>query len=388
MIVTAEKITAGGDCIARLDGKIVFIPDSLPGETLDIELVEQKHDYARAKIIRILEPSPRRIEPRCAFYGVCGGCNLQIADYEYQLALKQRIAEDTFGRAGCAVPLITVISGSPWAYRSRMQMHTCGSRTGFMARNSHEIIPVNDCPILIPRLNEALHAMRNGVDAFAGARQFSRRENLCAGYIQDGGLYKEIIASENTAECFAPILGERVYFNPRGFFQSNIPLFEKLIQSLCASLNSADGNSALDLYSGCGVFAYFLRKKFSRVVLVEENKEAAESAWKNVPGAEIYAMSAKQWLGADAARREYGAVTADPPRKGLEKEVLEWLCTARTLGRLRYVSCNPATLARDSARLVSSGWTLRSLELYDFYPQTSHIEMLAVFQKIREQEKR
>jgi 23S rRNA (uracil1939-C5)-methyltransferase len=381
MTVTTEKITAGGECIARLDGKVVFIPDSLPNETLDIELASQKRDYARAKIIRVIEPSPHRIRPPCAFYGACGGCNLQIAGHEYQLELKKSIAEDTFRRAGCAAPPVTVISGSPWAYRSRIQLHARDNRAGFMARNSNEIIPVDNCPVLVPRLNESLRAMLTETGTRAKTRKIFGRGNLCAAYIQDGDRCKEVVAAENTAECFMPVLGERVYFNPRGFFQSNIPLFEKLIQSLCASLNDADGNSfALDLYGGCGVLAHFLQKKFDRVVLVEENGNTSESAWKNASGAEIYAMSAKRWLAGDAARREYGAVVVDPPRKGLEKEVLEWLC-ASIIRELRYISCDPVTLARDSARLAASGYTFRSLELYDFYPQTNHLEMFAVFSK-------
>ena len=387
VVITAEKITAGGNALARLDGKIIFVPDALPGETLEIMVTEQKRDYARARVVRVLERSPHRIEPRCPLYGACGGCNVQIADYAHQLAVKESIVRDALERAGlpCA-PRITVIAGAPWEYRSRIQVHTarqnqCGAAAaGFMARSSRRIIPVDACPVLVPRLNAALASTN-----FAAAKK--ERVDLCACYAQYKNTCREIIASSEqivggAAAVFMLLCGERVYFDARGFFQSNIPLFESLIQSVLKSLDEEHGadkfSRALDLYSGCGVFARFLQDKFSEVVLVEENEAAAMSAKKNVPRAKIYRMSAKQWLKTDAARLSYDVVIADPPRQGLEKKTRARLCELRPK-KLRYVSCDAAAFARDAAQLCANGFLLDALELYDFYPQTSHVELLASF---------
>ena len=386
VVITAEKITAGGDALARLDGKIVFVPDALPGETLEIALTEQKRDYARARVVRVIERSPHRIEPRCPLYGVCGGCNLQITDYEHQLILKESIVRDTLDRAGLlGAPDIKVIAGAPWEYRARIQVHITQQdgicAAGFMARSSRQIIPVNNCPILVPRLNAALASTN-----FAAAKK--ERVDLCACYAQYKNTCCEIIASieqildGGAADTFMFLCGERVYFDARGFFQSNIALFESLIQSLLKSLDEehdADKFSrVLDLYGGCGVFAHFLQDKFSESVLVEENTAAAASAKKNIPRAKIYPMRVKQWLKTDAARLSYDVVVVDPPRQGLEKEVRAWLCDLRPKN-LRYVSCDAAAFARDAAQLCANGFCLDALELYDFYPQTSHVELLASF---------
>jgi 23S rRNA (uracil1939-C5)-methyltransferase len=435
MIVTTEKITAGGDCLARVDGKIIFIPDSLPKEKLDVEIVEEKRDYARANVVRVLEPSPHRVEPRCSLYGVCGGCNLQIAGYAYQLVLKESIVCDAFVRAGFVLdgapadsakrlPPITVVPGSPWEYRSRIQLHTALSKNGgftqgLMARGKNDVVNVQDCPVAVPPLRAYLGALKHSCvqetafepAASAAASTTSctavrtkayneqKRNNVCVCYTQEHGSVQQVIVNDakdiaQPMNIFIPLLGERIYFDARGFFQSNVPLFEQLLSSVCASLQIERGappvkisavsndcntanNSALDLYSGCGVFAHFLRKKYAQVTAVEENAESLRCAEKNAPQVHTCAMSGTRWS-KKAAHFAYDAVVADPPRRGLEKEVCSWLCATHPR-ELRYISCDPVTLARDAAHLVAADYHLTSLEMYDFYPQTSHIETLATF---------
>jgi 23S rRNA (uracil1939-C5)-methyltransferase len=430
MILTTEKPAAGGDCIARHNGKIVFIPDSLPGEKLDVEITEEKRDYARAKILCVQEPSPHRTKPRCALYGICGGCNLQIADYPYQLELKKSIIGDVFKRAGFApendpqpgqkpvMPELAVIAGSPWEYRSRIQLHTGfsaqnGFVTGFMQRSSNTVVPAGDCPVAVPLLRAYMAkkaaAGEQKVCADlppAGGIRAENRYNVCvcgnagepgphviASEYERAGSEEDIKSraggvasgdSDSANRVYMTLLGEKIYFDVRGFFQSNIPLFEEMIRRVCApdegSVRLADGrfSRALDLYSGCGVFAYFLRRNFSEVCLVEENPMSAGCARRNVPDAKIFAVSGKNWARHSAGKPVYRTVTADPPRSGLEKEVLERLCVMLP-EEIRYISCNPVTLARDSVRLTGSGYRMTALYFFDFYPQTSHMEMLACF---------
>ncbi|MDR1786810.1 MAG: TRAM domain-containing protein [Spirochaetaceae bacterium] len=408
MILRAEKIIPGGDCLARIDGKILFLSGALPGETVDAEVTQEKRDYARARVLRVLEPSPHRTEPRCPLYGICGGCNLQIADYPCQVELKRAILREAFFRAGFSgdpgsgrmtLPEITAVEGPPWEYRSRIQVHGGEhGEAGFMARGSAGIVPLKDCPAAVPALRRALStgAVTDALAA-AGARAQGRsRFTVTACYNGDGA---EVLALAEGADArvFAPeaysgpvlpgaglharVLGTPVYFDPRGFFQSNISGLERLVCGLRASFACGPPRTRLlDMYGGCGVFSLELGGHFEEFAVVEENAAVLEAARLNLAdrNARFYPLRAKTWAQTRDAALGFGAVVADPPRAGLEKETLSWLAASGT-PEIRYVSCDPVTLARDAAGLAAGGYTLTSLCLYDFYPQTSHVESLACF---------
>ncbi|MDR1747735.1 MAG: methyltransferase [Spirochaetaceae bacterium] len=389
-------MVAGGDCIGKNDGKIIFVPDALPGEKLDIYITGQKRDYQYGRIAGIVEPAPERVEPPCPFYGRCGGCNLQIAGYGFQIELKRMIVEDAFSRAGFRkfqeLPPVTVIAGEPWEYRSRFQFHrflSPGGKgvTGLKARGAEagtvssgeplreNIVPVTDCPVAVRQIREFLRS-----DTFPGAK--AGRFTVFAGDTVRGEDGRDIVLESNTSPiCEVKLLGRKIRFDVRGFFQSNLPLMEQMITAVCDGL---EGERVADLYSGAGVFALFLQERFAKTVLVEQNRDALGWAEINLAGRKhtSYGMSCRQWVLRPEAAEKFSAVVMDPPRSGLEAEVCRWLCG---LGgtELRYVSCNPVTLARDAVKLAAGGFTLRELKLLDFYPQTSHIECLAIFGRDR-----
>ncbi len=391
--IVAEKMVAGGDCIGRLGGKIVFVPYALPGETLAVEITEERKDFARARISGIVAPSPGRVSPRCPLFGRCGGCNLQMAERAEQIRLKTDLLRAAFARAGFSQPLpdIAPVEGSPWEYRSRFQFHRAaaagkrsvglmpfdddaqvGRRERGVPKCLPPVVPLDDCPVAVPHIRSLLRQrafpplLQERVCVFAGDSVRSASGAPIA------------FESDSPPVCRVELGGRTLRFDVRGFFQANLPLTERLA---AAVRDGAPGGRALDLYAGCGVFALFLSDSAEHVTLVEHDRNSAAWAEANLRGKshETFAVSGKTWAASPAARRRYDFVVADPPRAGLEPEVCRWLCESAP-PQFRYVSCNPVALARDAVLLAAAGYQLSSLALFDFYPQTSHAEALACFE--------
>ncbi len=396
--IITEKMTFGGDCIAKIDKKTVFIPYAIPGEKFKIQITEEKRDYCRAKIVEILEKSPHRVEPICPLYEKCGGCNLMHIDYEEQKNLKKQILKDLFLYNKITPPEIEVISGEPFGYRNRFQL-TNGSLS---EKKSNNLISVENCPIAVKEINDYLKETpvnkrpKNRCHIFAGKELIENPLTNKKIYIAEQEEIKNqsikiknknikqikkrysgtMISNENTATV--NILGKNISFDVRGFFQSNLSVLEKTINEVTKFLS---GENVLDMYSGCGTFSVFLKDKFEKVTLVEHNRDALVLAEKNLAGCkhESFGLSGEKWA-AMQTKNDFNAVVIDPPRSGIEKSVLNYLCHSE-IPVIRSVSCDPATHARDAKALIDAGYELEKLYLLDFYPQSSHIESLAWFLK-------
>jgi 23S rRNA (uracil1939-C5)-methyltransferase len=407
-IIIAEKMVFGGNCIAKSNGKTIFIPFAIPGEKLEIEIVSQHRDYDTGHIVRIVEPSKHRVAPFCALYGKCGGCTMQHIDSAYQQELRVQILSDCFARAGITVPAISIIGGTPDHYRCRLQFHDgCLSE-----RESNNLVPLTSCPIATPEINSYLGSVpqkdrpKGRVHVFGDTRIISANptspfpkviiaeesaKNIPAVKKQTGK--KEIknhvkprfagsvVNEANT--CTVELAGKKIAFDVQGFFQSNLAVLEKTIGAVCTNMG---GKNVLDCYAGAGTFSLFLSDYFEKTTLVEHNRDALVFAEMNLAGKkhDSYGVSGEQWVKNNApsllaAQGTFDAVFIDPPRSGMEKSVCEWLCTHKT-AQIRSMSCDPATHARDAARLIQSGYQLTKLILLDFYPQTDHIESLACFE--------
>ena len=379
MIIIPEKMVAGGTALGRMDGKAVFVPFALPGETCEIEITESKKDYAFARLVSVLEPSPRRVEPRCPLFGRCGGCTLQMADDEYQLKLRKSILENALERARVTPETgVSVVSGDPWGYRSRFQFHkTPSGGIGFSEGGSSAVIEVSDCPVANETCRDAIASGSIARDA-----RKSATGNRFHVFGHQGRLWQEGIDEA----CAVPVAGTTIRFNVKGFFQSNIPMLESLVGAINAvpvsGTTAFSGERLLDFYSGVGTFSATTGKAFAETVLVEHNREALETARVNlegVPGKTVLcATSDARWPSRPEARLAYDCAIVDPPRLGIDRATLDWIISSK-IGDLRSVSCDPVTFARDAARLVAGGFTLREVTLFDFYPQTHHIETLAFF---------
>jgi 23S rRNA (uracil1939-C5)-methyltransferase len=370
-----EKLVAGGDGLAFLDGKAVFVPFALPGELVLATIVESKKDFAKANLVEVLSPSPHRVEPPCPIYGECGGCNLQHLGYQRQVAEKAAIVAESFRRLGHIDPgEVAAVPSLPFAYRNRLQLHfTAEGRLGFMRRASNSVVEASTCPV-------AVKALQSWIEERAGTRRamdelapFTVGKDRFLSF----GFGEDVFLEGRDEVVVAAVAGQLIRFHMKGFFQSNLYLLDRFIPDVMEGL---EGGLAADLYSGVGLFSRFLEKRFSKVVAVESNPFALDLARENAPGPhnEYHALSVEDWVRTESAGQRFDCVLVDPPRTGLAPSVRAWLAASRP-SLLVYVSCDPVTLARDAGALCASGYRLDSLKAFDFYPQTNHVECHARF---------
>jgi len=367
--VTIEKLVAGGEGLGFVDGKAVFVPGTLPGETVSVRLAQQRKDFDRGTLVGVTVRSAGRQDPPCALSGICGGCDWLHITYDEQLAQKAAILREAFRRAGrFSWDQITVHPGPPLGYRSRVQVHRDREgRLGFMAAGSARIVPVNACPISDPAVNGVF------------AQPSLAPGDLGRFTVWGHGVTTAVEGADDERDLEAVVAGKKVAFSVGCFFQSNLTVLAQLVPF---AMEDLEGRLAADLYCGVGTFGAFLADRFQGVVLVESSSLSMSYARRNVSGDlhQFYPMSVEQWIATSASRGPFDAVVADPPRTGLSPEVRRWLCAAGP-ARVSYVSCNPVTLARDLGDLTRGGFVLEDVGLFDFYPQTSHIETVARLRK-------
>ena len=386
--LTTDRLAFGGEAVARHDGLAIFVPLAVPGERLQVRITERKKNYARAAIENVIESSPDRRDPPCRYFGDCGGCQLQHMSYEMQLASKVRFVRDALERiARIDWPdEIPIRHGPQFGYRSRAQIridHRHG-RIGFNRIASHSICDVVSCPILIPELDVALSSLRAAV---AGANVNDR-------VVAD--LRQIDVAAGETGVSFEPALsilasvplrqtasGAVYGFDPSTFFQSNPALLNVLIEE---AVGGWSGEFAIDLYAGVGLFTIQLARRFKRVIGVEADRKTAKHAITNIAAnsaanIEFYTNSSYSWLKAYIASTSQSPdlLVLDPPRTGAAPAVP--LIIQLSPRSISYVSCDPATLARDLRAFVNGGYTIAKITAIDLFPQTYHIETVALLNR-------
>jgi 23S rRNA (uracil1939-C5)-methyltransferase len=400
-----EEIAAGGAGLARHRGQAVFIRGAAPGERVSARVTREHRGWAEAELLGLVRASPHRVKPRCPLCGSpgetrpdgfpgaavppgealpgCGGCPLQYLDYRFQLEVKAGILREAFRRLarfppGAPSPAHEawkeprIVPSPAWEYRNRVQLHRAagagGPALGFKSAGGGGVAPLRDCPVADPGIRSLLAS--GGLKAPAGRDRFTV-------YSRDGLVLSEGGRSRGRVR----IRGRELLMDAGIFFQSNAAMLEVLAGDLeSLARRAGPGGPLADLYCGVGTFAGLLAGLFSRIDLLEENKAALALARENVgAGGNFFAMTDNEWVKTPAARRGYySLIIADPPRQGLSPALRRWL--SRGPGSLlAYVSCDPATLARDSGELAAGAWEPEELRFYDFYPQTAHIESLAVF---------
>lgn len=420
--VQMEKPVYGGTCLARVEGKAVFVPLTLPGEEARIRVSASKSAYANAEAEEILNASPDRVAPVCAHFSACGGCNYQHASYESQLKMKEAILRETLERGGVNVPEdFRVLSAEPQAYRNRIRLALDAKlRAGYRGRRSHTILPIEECPIAAPLLVKAAHAFQKIAQSFPAlrpseialfcdaeeqsllailtaqsVRKFSlealgtawaseipalRGVELLIESSGKSGAQPRSVArwGENSLAYRAANFDYRV--DQGAFFQVNRWLVDALVERV---LGDARGALAWDLYAGVGLFARQLTSSFQRVVAVESAPASTQALTANLKGTRgipVRSTTLDFLRNPRAAGRAESTtpdlIVVDPPRMGLGAEVSTLLSNI-SAPRLAYVSCDPATLARDLAQLCASGYTLNSVSLVDLFPHTYHMETVA-----------
>jgi 23S rRNA (uracil1939-C5)-methyltransferase len=381
-----EKLVYGGDALARLDGRAVLAPFALPGERILARVEREKPGLIHARVLEVLEPAPERVAAPCPYFGRCGGCQYQHASYEFQLAAKRAILAESLRRIGRIEPPeeMAVIAGEPWGYRNRAQLHIEDARLGYREARSHKLCAIECCPISSPKINEAIHAL----DGMLRDARWPRFVRLLEIFTDERGVQLNIrdadrpVARRFFEWCATAIPGlvegaldyEGRFRVSRGsFFQVNRFLLDRLVDS---ALEGAEGETALDLYAGVGLFSLPLARRFREVAAVESGSSAVRDLAFNAERAGLANLraaqrTAEEYLGSLDCAPDF--VLLDPPRAGLGPAVVKRL-TALRPPRIAIVACDPATLARDLAGLSGAGYRIEKMTLIDLFPQTCHLE--------------
>lgn len=383
--LTIEKIVNGGDGLSHIGTQAVFVPFSAPGDVLEVRITEVARNFARAEISRILTPSPMRRTPPCQYFGKCGGCQLQHLDYPSQLKVKESFLRESLRRVGRIdwPHEIEIKSDVEFGYRSRAEIKVARNgegkaSLGFFRSGTHEVCGIDECLVLSPSLNLEL---RHFIDNPTHIPSDATRIYLTAG---DDGVITTPATGENqrAAEYDAVgtahqhVNGVDYSFGVRSFFQGNRHLIEELVKT---AIGDARGRRAVDLYAGVGLFALHLAPCFDEVYAVEGNRLAASHGMENVrsngvSNVRYEAISVEAWLKYKAAGLEGpDFLILDPPRAGAGNQVVERIAQLRP-ARVSYVSCDPATLARDLRVFLDKGYEMRSVAALDMFPQTFHVE--------------
>jgi len=376
--VAIERVVYGGVGLARHEGRVLLIPYAAPGDRALVEIVEERADFARARIVRLVEASPDRRDPPCPYYGTCGGCQLQHLRYAAQCRIKEEVVRESLARIGGipwagALPLVAA-EEFHYRLRARMKVRVVDGRVeiGYSRPASHELCPIAECPLLGPELNAAVHRLRRQApERFSGVRTL----DLAQG--EDG---RVAVSPLSARPVVVWRVGSFAYaFDARTFFQSNRFLLADLVHRVT---EGEEGERALDLFCGVGFFTLPLGQRFAEVIGVEGDGRAVHLARRN---ARVHGMRncrfeherVETWLRRAAGRLgRVDLVVLDPPRAGLSRALIRALLERVAPERITYVSCHPAALARDLKLLLAGGYAIASIVVLDLFPQTFHVETI------------
>lgn len=440
--LSVESLTSEGDGVARFGGFVVFIPAAAPGDRICAQIAEVRKNYARARLVSVLEPSPHRTEPPCPYFGRCGGCTLQHLDYSFQLQQKKSFVGDAIQRIGGirqAEISDTLGMASPFHYRNKVQFVASRFQgefsAGLYALSSHRVVSVENCPLQLELgnrvLKEAVRLIRalgwtaydeksrrgsvrhlalrisrsqeavlvSVVSAERGLKNLTGfAARLMEAVPQVRGVYlnynpgrtnvvmgsnQELVAGNPYIE--EEVAGMRYCISPLSFFQVNGEGAARLAET-ALQFAGGGGKTALDAFCGAGFFTMFLSKKFERIFGIEEVPDAVRDAGGNarlngVGNAEFICGRVEEALPALTAQgRRFELALLDPPRKGAQESVLRTLADA-AVEKILYVSCNPSTLARDLKILTALGYAVEGVRPVDMFPQTAHVETVVKLQR-------
>ncbi len=363
--LTIEKLVYGGEGLSRWDGKVVLTPFVLPGEVVRAEVERAKNDLWRGRLIEVLQPSASRVTPGCPYFQHCGGCQYQHIDYAFQLEQKRAILREVLQRVGKIeyAGEIGIVSGEPWQYRNRVQLHVEDGKIGYFAQGSRDLIAIDHCPIASPKLNETIGKMDG--PASTALELFTNEADVQVNVVDR--VPRPALSALASLGVTTPIEYDGFQVSRNSFFQVNRFLIDRLVE--CA-LGSAKGEWAVDLYAGVGLFSKKLTERFAKVTAVESGGSSFRDLTHNF-GQECVNVNVEDYLSRLEETPDF--ILADPPRAGLGKLVVKELARIRT-PRLTIVSCDPATLARDLKGLIAEGYHLEKITLVDLFPQTFHLE--------------
>lgn len=424
-----EGIAQGGDAVGRYQGRVVFARGGLPGEIVSLHLTQTHKSFARGVVEAVHTAAPERVRPGCPLFDRCGGCQWQYIDYPAQLAFKRIIVEEQCRHliSSPATVLPTVGMEEPWNYRSTAQLRLApDGRLGYYAWHSHDLVPLERCPLLVEPLNERIPPLARALQALAPAERpeqvtlrYSWEEDRCLLLIDQGsrgaacrlrdrlqvafpevawqrGRGIEVLAGQGFLH--ESLAGAPLRVSSRSFFQVNVPQARSLLQTVHAMLDPLSGEHLLDAYAGVGALSLSLFQGQSlqaawaegvvravgRVTAIESHPDAVKDLRANArrwgeDRVEVFPGTVERLL--PGLGWAFDLVVLDPPRRGCQPEVLAAVAAGRPR-RIAYVSCHPGTLARDLPVLLGGGYRLVRIQPLDLFPQTFHVESVALLERV------
>jgi 23S rRNA (uracil1939-C5)-methyltransferase len=407
LIVQLADMAHGGDAVGRCEGKAIFVPYGIPGESVRVEVVRDRGRFAHARLLDIVSASPQRVQPPCPYFGACGGCQWQHVAYETQLEYKRLIVHAQLQRIA-GLPEVTVHPplgmSNPWRYRNHVQFSVSrDGALGFMAAGSREVVAIEKCLLMHPLIEEMFDSLdielsdlqrlslRAGINTGEQMIIFEMASDEPPELEVDMPISCVLLLSDGTAVTLVGshyihelVAGRAYRLSASSFFQVNTHQTEKLVSLVSTYLNPEPEDIVLDAYCGVGTFALGMGARAKQVIGIESNLAAVADARVNAAD-----MDNMVFVGGPVEEiMPTLDVTApllviDPPRTGLDQNALSAVVNLAPV-RIVYVSCDPATLARDIKRLVAAGYHLREVQPIDMFPQTYHIECVAVLTSLPE----
>lgn len=391
--MTIDNIAFGGAGVGRVRGMVVFVPFTMTGEEVEVEIRSVRKRYALGILRHILTPSAWRIEPACRYYGSCGGCQLQHMAYERQLDLKERQVGEIFSRLGkCQTPPVCQIipSSRQLHYRGKADYHIMTTpagrflRMGFKSIEENDVLDITRCEIVEESINLSCRVLREGLQ---------RRTRPCLKERQtiwsspEEGKIIPVPGEHREATLLTKIVKKQRLVVPyEGFFQVNTTLVDALVDQVLLLADLKGGETVLDGYCGVGLFSLFLAVSAASILGIDFNGAAVQAAVFNLREAGFdNAVFLRGDVGGVMRQRsaqgnaKADIVILDPPRSGCAREVLDAV-KGMAPSKVIYISCNPATQARDIRYLMDNGFSLSRLQPIDMFPQTGHIEVVALLQ--------
>lgn len=401
MEVVIEKMNHQAMGIAKINGKVVFVPKVIIGDIVDIDIVKERKKYSIGRVNKIIKKSAKRVDVLCPYYDICGGCSISAYTYQDELEYKVNNVIDIFKRNEIDIKPNIIKSDNRYGYRNKITLQVSNGIIGLYEEDSNKIVDIDKCLLVSDKLNEIIDIIKKNINVNKCSKIVIRDTYYGIMIIFYGSVNNEevikyldnrvvcIYTYDNKYKCIYgekylyEMIGEYKYrISPDSFFQVNSGTVNRLYNKVVEyAIEDEKKDNLVDLYCGTGTIGIYLSKYFNSIIGIELNKQAVEDAKENakindVNNIEFYAGDVGKIIN-DQIKAD--VIVVDPPRSGLDKRTKDILLKIKA-NKIVYVSCNPLTLARDIKEL-ESGYDLGDITLVDMFPNTHHVESVILLQR-------